>query len=380
MRCRPLGAALLIAVAIPTPTPTATATPTATPTWKLPAGDHAWRFPEDHWAKPAYRNEWWYFTGHLEDLDDPARRFGFQLTFFRVGVLPRAPDLPSSWASRGAVMGHAAIVDLATGEHRFSEVLWREIPPLGGFGAHPDPILAWARAPAGAAGRWSLAWNGAGFDLAFDDPAKGTALRLATRPERPLVFQGPNGLSRKSRSEGFASLYYSFTRLAAEGSVTAGGRARRVRGRAWMDRELSSSQLAPGQAGWDWFALQLADGRDLMLYVLRRAGGEVDFRSATLVGASGVAEHLAPDEWSVRSTARWRSPRTGADYPAAWEIEVRGMRLRVKPRVADQENDARLAGLHYWEGAVEVTAAGGEPAGEGYVELTGYGERNRPPL
>jgi predicted secreted hydrolase len=396
MRSSAIAAAVWIAASPPTATPpstpaptdaatatstsTASATSAASATWEQPTADRTWRFPEDHWAKPSFRNEWWYFTGHLEDVADPARRFGFQLTFFRVGVLPRAPDLDSAWATRGAAMAHAAVVDLATGEHRFSEVLWREVPPLAGFGVHPDPLLAWTRAPAGTAGRWTLGWNGAGFDLAFEDPGKGTALRLATRPEKPLVLQGPNGLSRKSASEGFASLYYSFTRLAAEGTLSAGGRTLRVGGRAWMDRELSSSQLAPGQVGWDWFALQLADGRDLMLYVLRREGGAVDFRSATLVDAGGAAEYLAPGEWSVRTTARWRSPRTGATYPSAWEVEVRGERLAVKPRVADQENDARLAGLHYWEGAVQVTAAGGRPAGEGYVELTGYGERNRPPL
>jgi predicted secreted hydrolase len=350
--------------------------------WLQPSANHAWRFPEDHWAKPGYRNEWWYLTGHLEDVGDPARRFGFQFTFFRVGIVPRRPELDSAWASPGAVMGHAAIGDLAARRHAFSEVLWRDAPLLGGFGAHPDPLLAWARAPAGTDGRWTLSWNGEGFDLAFEDRAAGTALRLTTRPRKPLAFQGPNGVSRKSSAAGFASLYYSFTRLDAEGTIRVGGAERRVRGKAWMDREMSSSQLAPGQVGWDWFALQLADGRDLMLYVLRRADGAADFRSATLVAADGRPEWLDPGSWSVRTTSRWKSPRTGAEYPAGWEVEVpsRGVRVRVAPAFADQENVSRLAGLHYWEGAVTVTAPDGRASGEGYVELTGYGEKNRPPL
>jgi predicted secreted hydrolase len=117
-----------------------------------------------------------------------------------------------------------------------------------------------------------------------------------------------------------------------------------------------------------------------MLYVLRRAGGAVDFASATVVGADGTVEHLARDAFTVRPTARWRSPHSGAEYPAAWDVELRGERLRVVPAFADQENVSRLSGLHYWEGAVRVTTPDGAPAGEGYVELTGYGEENRPPL
>jgi len=355
------------------------ATSTATPTqWLQPSADHVWRFPQDHWASPGFKNEWWYFTGHLEAED--GAHLGFQLTLFRIGLLPEAPPLDSAWAARGVVMGHAVIGDLSRHEHRFSEVLWRDAPLLGGFGVFPDPGIAWARAPAGTDGRWTVTWNGAGFDLAFVDRAQGTALRLSTRPEKPLVFQGPNGVSRKSAAEGYASLYTSFTRLAAEGEVTEGGARRKVRGLAWMDRERSSSQLAPGQVGWDWFALQLADGRDLMLYVLRRADGTADFRSATLVAADGAAAWLAPGEWSARATGRWKSPATGAEYPASWEVEVRGERFRVEPAFAAQENVSRLAGLHYWEGAVRILRPDGAPAGQGYVELTGYGARNRPPL
>jgi predicted secreted hydrolase len=351
---------------------------TTTAAWTQPSADHRWRFPQDHWADPGYRNEWWYFTGHLEAED--GERFGFQFTIFRVGLLPSRPALDSAWATPGAVMGHAAVGDLSRGEHRFSEVLWRDAPLLGGFGTFPDPVIAWARAPAGTDARWTVTWNGSGFDLAFEDRAKGTALRLSTRPEKPLVFQGPNGLSRKSSAEGYASLYTSFTRLAAHGTVTAAGQERKVKGRAWMDREQSSSQLGPGQVGWDWFALQLADGRDLMLYLLRRADGTADFRSATLVGRDGATAWLAPGEWSVRATARWKSPTTGAQYPSAWEVDVQGERLRIEPAFAAQENVSRLAGLHYWEGAVRILRPDGAAAGEGYVELTGYGERNRPPL
>ena len=149
-----------------------------------------------------------------------------------------------------------------------------------------------------------------------------------------------------------------------------------------MDRERSSSQLAPGQVGWDWFALQLADGRDLMLYVLRRADGSTDWRSATLIERDGAVRLLAADAWTVAARGTWQSPR-GARYPSGWDVAVpgEGIRVRVEPLVAGAENRSSVGGgFGYWEGPVRLTGADGRPAGEGYVELTGYGEGTRPPI
>ncbi|HZZ83245.1 MAG TPA: lipocalin family protein [Anaeromyxobacteraceae bacterium] len=351
--------------------------------WRLAAPGHRWDFPRDHSTHPGYRNEWWYFTGQLAVPGEPSRRFGYQLTLFRVGLLPERPPLDSAWASANLVMGHAALTDVAGRSHRFSEVLARETPFLGGFGRYPDPLLAWVRAPSGTDGRWTVRREGDGFALAMQDRERGFALRLTASPIKPVALEGPGGLSVKSAAPGHASLYYSATRLATAGEIEVDGRRLQVVGESWMDKELGSSQLGPGQVGWDWFSLQLADGRDLMLYQLRRADGSVDFSNATLVDRAGRPRYLGPSEWSARATARWRSPATGADYPATWRVEVPGeeLRLTVTPLLADQENRAGLAGgLFYWEGAVEVEGEGGRPAGRGYVELTGYGRGNRPPL
>ncbi len=333
---------------------------------------HRWEFPRDHHAHPGYRSEWWYFTGTVEDERDPARRFGFQLTFFRLGLAPRPPALDSAWATADAVMAHLAITDAAGGTHAFSEVVWRAVPLLGGFPPPGEPLLAWAHAPPGTDGRWTLALEGGVFRLAARDEARGLALDLALRPEKPVALQGPNGLSRKSADGAHASLYASITRLSTEGTLSAGGRTWRVRGESWMDQEISSSQLAPDQVGWDWWSLRLADGRDLMMYVLRRADGQASWRTATLVERDGRVRLLAPDEWSVRSTGAWTSPATGATYPSGWDIDVAGAGVRVKatPLVKGAENvSALVPGLSYWEGPVGLT---GSEEGSGYVELTGY--------
>jgi predicted secreted hydrolase len=370
MLSRTIAAALLLAVP-------------ATDGWRPAGPDHRWSFPADHRAHPGYRNEWWYFTGTLEAIDAPGRRFGFQLTFFRVGLVPEAPRLDSAWAAADAVMVHAALTDVAERKHRFSEVLWRAVPVLGGFPGDPDPLLAWARAPAGTEGRWEVRLEGGEFRLAMRDAASGSALELALRPRKPPALQGPNGLSRKSAEEGYASLYYSLTRLETRGALELDGRRYAVRGESWMDKEIGSSQLAPDQVGWDWWSLRLADGRDLMLYVLRRKDRTASWRNGTLVARDGRVRVLEPEAWSVRAVGTWRSGASGATYPSGWEVEVpgEGIRLTVTPEVRDAENRSEaLPGLSYWEGPVRLAGPEGRPEGEGYVELTGYAQGARLPL
>jgi predicted secreted hydrolase len=351
--------------------------------WRSADPGHRWSFPADHRAHPGYRNEWWYFTGTLASAGAPGRRFGYQLTFFRVGLVPRPPALDSAWAASDAVMAHAAVTDLAAGTHVFSEVLWRAVPLLGGFPAGPDPVVAWARAPPGSEGRWELRADGRGFRLAMRDARRGLALDLALEPRKPPALQGPNGLSRKSAEEGHASLYASITRLATSGTLVVDGHSHAVRGESWMDQEIGSSQLAPDQVGWDWWSLRLADGRDLMLYVLRRKDGGASWRNGTLVERDGRVRVLAPGEWSVRATGTWRSGASGATYPSGWEVALprEGLHLAVIPEVAAAENrSSALPGLSYWEGPVRVADPAGRPAGEGYAELTGYAPGARLPL
>ena len=156
-----------------------------------------------------------------------------------------------------------------------------------------------------------------------------------------------------------------------------------VRGQSWMDKEFGSNQLETHQVGWDWFSLQLSDGRDVMLYLLRDKSGKVDFSRGTLIGKKGEIEYVPGDKISVEATERWRSSETGAEYPSRWRIVIEGagLELNVEPEIADQENRSQLvSGLFYWEGAVRVMDRNGVWIGRGYTELVGYGESILPAI
>jgi predicted secreted hydrolase len=375
---------------VPPPSPpvfTTITSPGATPdttSWALPDSTYEWSFPRDHWPHPEYRNEWWYVVGQLSAKGETRPRYGFQLTLFRIGILPFAPGLNSDFATRGMVMGHLAVTDLAEKRHVFSEILAREMPLWGGFASPAENRIAWARAPAGTDGIWEFGMApDSGFVVRARDASKGIALELELHAEGRPVLQGPNGLSVKNSSGTAASLYYSMPRLRTVGTIVSGGKSLPVSGLSWLDREWSSVGLGSEQAGWDWFSLQLTDGRALMLYRLRGKNGAADFGRATLVDSLGVARYLAFDEWTITPRGTWKSPHTKAEYPLSWTVSVfpAGMAFDVEPLVDDQENIGDRSGVAYWEGAIVARDQDGREIGRGYLELTGYGgSKARPQL
>lgn len=344
-------------------------------TWRQAGPDYPWSFPADHHAHAGYKTEWWYVTGELTAAD--GRAFGYQFTIFRVGLLPAAPAVDSAWSAGDLVMGHAAITDIAAAKHAFSETLYRAAAGLGGFGAPGDSVLAWSRAPAGTPGRWQMRLNDdASFTIVVRDDRQGLAFDLRLAPQRPPVLQGEGGFSVKDPARRTGSQYYSLTRLDTRGTVVSQGATATVTGLSWLDREFSSAELAPEQVGWDWFSLQLDDGRDLMLYRMRGGDGGTAAASGTLVDPDGTVRYLTRDDWQLTPLRTWRSPETGGEYPVVWRVTVPGadLDLEVAARLDAQENVSRRTGdLVYWEGAVLAKdRAHGAVRGRGYLELTGY--------
>ena len=326
----------------------------------------AFRFPDDHGPHPKFRHEWWYFTGNLRGPG--GRRFGYQLTFFRFALSPDLPARGSRWATNQAYMAHFAITDVQGNRFHHFERTGRGA--LGLAGATGRPLRVWLD-------DWSAEGKKAStLPIRLRAAEDEASIDLVLDTARPIVLQGDRGLSRKGAAPGNASYYYSMTRLATRGSVRIDGVSLPVEGNSWLDREWGTSSLEKGQTGWDWFALQLSDGRDLMFYRLRREDGTTDpFSAGTLVLPDGSVRPLSPNDVRTEALGSWRSPESGARYPSRWRVLLRseGLELEVVPRSADQE---LRTSIRYWEGAVKVRGTSrGEPVeGEGYVELAGYGE------
>jgi predicted secreted hydrolase len=323
----------------------------------LPAAAPPVAFPRDHGAHPEVPIEWWYYTGHLADPD--GRSYGFQLTFFRV---------------RDVHLAHFAWTDIAKREFRYEEKTHLGLPGIASAATERLDV---------ANEDWSVR-EGPGGTHVLTASGRAGELELTLTPVKAPVLHGENGLSRKGAGPREFSRYVSITRSTARGSLRRGTRREPLSGTAWFDHEWGSGVLPTEAAGWDWFALQLDDGSELMLYRMRRSdGGATPFSSGTFVPPRGPAVPVRWTDVRLAETKFWSSPRSRARYPAAWRIAVAsiGLDVEVEPLLADQELDTSAStGVTYWEGACRVKGSrtGRPVAGRAYVELTGYAGKDVP--
>ncbi len=343
-------------------------------TFEMAQPGYQFSFPRDHGAHPNFKTEWWYFTGNLSA---DGKEDGYELTFFRRGIDSSSSEKnPSRWTVHDLYFAHFALTDGAGKRFYNTDKISREA--IGKAGARSDRLEVWID-------RWRAVQEENGtIHLQADAEGESDGGRwkidLFLTPEKPPVIHGIDGISRKGSEPGQASHYISYTRLSTQGTISIEGKERSVSGRSWMDHEFSSSMLNKNQVGWDWFSIQLEDGREVMLYQIRTISGSKDpFSSGTAIEPDGTARPLPSDVFILTPQRYWKSKKSGADYPVGWRIEIPSERLSLEsePLLEDQELiTSKSTGLSYWEGASRFrgTKDGKSIQGKGYVEMTGYAE------
>ena len=326
----------------------------------------AFSFPEDHGPHDGFKTEWWYVTGNL--ASPAGERFGVQFTLFESALRPpgAAPARRSAWGADALFMAHTAVGDVARGTFAHQQRFARGAAGLAGA----TPTRVWL-GPAEMTRAEGEALGGA-VPLRVRGDAEGYAYDLTMAPLKPVVLQGEAGLSQKGEGAGNASYYYAQTRMRARGTVTRpDGQAVPVEGLTWLDREWSTSALSAGQVGWDWFALHLDDGRDVMVYQLRRADGSADpFSKASVVAPDGAKRGLDAGAYRLEPLETWTAA-DGARYPTRWRVRIPSEGLDLTVRALIPGSELADATVRYWEGAVEVR---GTASGAGFLEMTGYAE------
>jgi predicted secreted hydrolase len=340
--------------------------------WQPALPGYKFAFPRDHFMHPDYKTEWWYYTGNLQTKE--GRRFGYELTFFRAGLDPQENSTPV-WRTDSIWLAHLALTDIEGKKFFHTERMNRTGPGLAGASLKDGRY--WN-------GNWQVRWQTPDGKQSLQAVSDGFTLQLQLRPEKPSVINGRGGISQKGPQRGQASHYISFTRLSSSGYLTYEGMRFDLTGATWMDHEFFTEQQDNSFGGWDWFAIQLDNKEELMLYRLRlKSGTASPYSSGTFVAADGNTKWLSSTDFTLQPGRNWHSAESGASYPIAWGISVPKLQLQLRETTPLESQE--LFRLHsvtptYWEGAADYTGTqNGRPTrGVGYLEMTGYGKQMRP--
>jgi predicted secreted hydrolase len=296
--------------------------------------------------------EWWYFTGQLtgKDAKGVVHQYGYELTFFK-------PEVALTFPVADTYIAHLAITDINRGTHPFEQrtvIQSDNILPGGGFdisvlGYHMDGKNGFNHMSATTAdGSYSIQLN-------LDSPV-------------PAALHGGNGIIPYGPIP--SSFYYSFTNLVTDGTIVDHGQPIQVTGSSWFDHQWFN-YLAGTTMGWDWFAIKLDNGSQVMLYFIRDWTGNIVQKVGTLVNPDGSTVNLPSSAIADKATGSWFSWRTLRTYSSGWTVTIPGGQLNVTPRVKDQE--MYLPPLPtYWEGASTVSGTynGAPITGKAYTEIS----------
>lgn len=204
-------------------------------------------------------------------------------------------------------------------------------------------------------------------------PGKNTKIDLEFTPTKELQLIGGDGKPDKL-------YYYSLTRNQVEGKIQMDKGCEKVKGQGWFDHQWGRDYGLLTGFGWNWFGLQLLDGRELLLNEKRsNNSGKTFSPMANLIDEHGSLQFTR--EVYFKELAYWQSPKTKTKYPIQWEIRIPdfSIHLHVIAVFPDQEMPVFGPLRAIWEGACIFSGEEILPhdktrslKGEGFMELVGY--------
>ena len=234
---------------------------------------------------------------------------------------------------------------------------------------------------------WNGDWSVTTQDNSFLIRAHSEVLQLDLELDRnsPIILNGENGFSIKNPTGSQFSYYYSMPRLSGKGVMVFKQSTYMIADASvWFDheffntasnREGSPQQSSLGEAyiGWDWFALQLENGDNIMIAQVRPDDEtRPPYYFGTWSNALGESAYLDESMIELSVLDYWKSYSSKVRYPSKWNIKVPTLSIDVivEPILNNQELLlSHFNNLKYWEGKSSIS---GSHIGRAYVELVGY--------
>jgi predicted secreted hydrolase len=312
------------------------------------------KLPQDE-APHTYLSEWWYYTGHFSGTDRAGkiRDYGFEFTIFQVLLGKSAP----------VYIGHYAVTDLMRKEFHYDQRMATDLNT-------PTPSSNTITGFNLAINDWTM--KGINGQDHLTAATTDYSINFALTGNKPATLHNGTGIISYGAA-GF-SYYYSRTNMSLSGTLQDHGETISVVGLAWMDHQWGNF-IAASNLGWDWFSVQLDNGNDYMIYVIRDSSGKITSTLGTLTDAEGKSTEIDTSKIGITSTGSWTSPQTNITYPSGWNITLPQGSLAVKPQIENQELvTLKTTNNTYWEGTCTISGTMDNKAvtGKGYTELTGY--------
>jgi len=201
----------------------------------------------------------------------------------------------------------------------------------------------------------------------------GMEAHLKFKSKKPVSLIGGNGKPDKL-------YYYSFPLNEVKGYIEKNGKTECVTGEGWFDHQWGYTGDLLTKTGWNWFGLQLEDGRELLINEFRTVKtGTISSPMANLIEKDGKVK--VTKDVTMEPLSYWQSPLTNAVYPLKWIITITEFKITLKVEaVFENQEMLVLAPLNaIWEGACTVSGNEKRPfhkdtliKGKGFLELVGY--------
>lgn len=176
---------------------------------------------------------------------------------------------------------------------------------------------------------------------------KNLEIDLQFTPTKPIALIGgdgkPNGL-----------YYYSFTKNKVQGQIQTKKGLENVTGHGWFDHQWGRDYGILKGSGWNWFGLQLDDGRELLLNEDMRPSKETHSPMANLIEEDGSVRFTK--NVSFQALKYWKSLKTNARYPIEWKIKIPEFSMDLHVIAAFSAQEMAIIGpmQAIWEGATVV--------------------------
>lgn len=278
-------------------------------------------------------SEWWYCTGFI--TNEEGRLFSFQFTLARVRIY---------FAQFHILM--TALTDFENGKHYYAQ------QPIF-FGK--DLTLTSQKVGFGDAAVMGFSEEG----LTIDVHDKDYTLSLKMSTEKSPVWHCEDGVLKMGVDDPKQTTYYwSYTNLAASGTLDFGGRTHTVTGKAWFDKQGGTYTLTDRRTNWEWFSLRFFDNEEIMLFSFPQDG----YQDGTYIDRSGNYHRL--NQYTI--TPLDFTEAGGKKFSCGWKVNLNSLKdgeYEIIPIMDGQMN------LFYFELLAEIRDIKGDKVGYCVTEL-----------